>query len=79
MYVLLALSLGHLLNYCTKLLPKPIICSYVLVKICYKILYVIQGVKIIFNNFLASADIQVFDHTRDLPVSNAACDWQCTF
>ena len=41
---------------------KPII----LVKICYKLLYVIQGVKNSFGkvaNFLASADIRVFGRT----------------
>ena len=38
-------------------LTKPII----VVKICYKLLYVIQVVKkILINNFLASADIKVF-------------------
>ena len=36
--------------------------SIILVKICYKLLYVIQGVKNIFN-FLASADVKVFGRT----------------
>ena len=38
---------------------KPII----LVKICYKLLYVIQGVENKVTNFLASADIRVFGRT----------------
>ena len=38
---------------------KPII----LVKICYKLLYVIQGVENWLSNFLASADIRVFGRT----------------
>ena len=43
-------------------MTKPII----VVKICYKLLYVIQVVKKIFkliSNFLASTDIKVFGHT----------------
>ena len=55
---------------------KPII--YVLVKICYKLLYVIQGVENGFGkvaNFLASADIRVFGRTY----LNIASDWPCTF
>ena len=41
-------------------MTKPII----VVKICYKLLYVIQVVKKIFDtNFLASADIKVFGRT----------------
>ena len=41
-------------------MTKPII----VVKICYKLLYVIQVVKMIFdNNFLASTDIKVFGRT----------------
>ena len=43
-------------------MTKPII----LVKICYKLLYVIQVVKKTFDkyNFLASADIKVFGRTH---------------
>ena len=38
--------------------------SIIVVKICYKLLYVIQVVKKIFiNNFLASTDIKVFGCT----------------
>ena len=40
-------------------MTKPII----LVKICYKLLYVIQGVENKVTNFLASADIRVFGRT----------------
>ena len=42
-------------------MTKPII----VVKICYKLLYVIQVVKKIFDksNFLASTDIKAFGHT----------------
>ena len=40
-------------------MTKPII----VVKICYKLLYVIQVVKKIFDNFLASTDIKVFGRT----------------
>ena len=42
-------------------MTKPII----IVKICYKLLYVIQVVKKIFDksNFLASTDIKVFGRT----------------
>ena len=40
-------------------MTKPII----VVKICYKLLYIIQGVKkFLISNFLASADIKVFGH-----------------
>ena len=39
-------------------MTKPII----LVKICYKLFYIIQGVQNIYN-FLASADIKVFGRT----------------
>ena len=36
----------------------------ILVKICYKLLYIIQAVKKkILSNFLASADIKVFGRT----------------
>ena len=35
----------------------------IVVKICYKLLYVIQVVKKIFGNFLASTDIKVFGRT----------------
>ena len=41
-------------------MTKPII----VVKICYKLFYVIQVVKKIFiSNFLTSTDIKVFGHT----------------
>ena len=40
-------------------MTKPII----VVKICYKLLYVIQVVKKIFDNFLASTNIKVFGRT----------------
>ena len=41
-------------------MTKPII----VVKICYKLLYVIQVVKkILISNFLASTDIKVFGRT----------------
>ena len=41
-------------------MTKPII----VVKICYKLLYVIQVVKkILISNFLASTDIKAFDRT----------------
>ena len=40
-------------------MTKPII----LVKICYKLLYDIQGVENKVTNFLASADIRVFGRT----------------
>ena len=50
---------------------KPII----LVKICYKLLYVIQLVEIgLVSNFLASADIR-----SHMPVCNVASDWPRTF
>ena len=36
----------------------------IVMKICYKLLYVIQVVKkILISNFLASTDIKVFGHT----------------
>ena len=57
---------------------KPII----VVKICYKLLYVIQVVKkrFLINNFLASADIKVFGRTHIyVPIYNAASDWLHTF
>ena len=55
---------------------KPII----VVKIHYKLLYVIQVVKKIFliSNFLASTDIKVSGRTY-VPIYNAASDWPCTF
>ena len=40
-------------------MTKPIM----LVKICYKLLYVLQGVENKVTNFLASADIRVFGRT----------------
>ena len=41
-------------------MTKPII----VVKICYKLLYVIQVVKrVLISNFLASTDIKVFSRT----------------
>ena len=53
-------------------MTKPII----VVKICYKLLYVIQVVKkILISNFLASTDIKVLV----APVCNAASDWPRTF
>ena len=51
---------------------KPII----VVKICYKLLYVIQVVKrFLISNFLASTDIKVLV----APVCNAASNWLRTF
>ena len=38
---------------------KPIM----VVKTCYKLLYVIQVVKKLISNFLALADVKVFDRT----------------
>ena len=38
----------------------------ILVKICYKLLYVIQGVENKVTNFLASADIRGFGRTCQL-------------
>ena len=58
-------------------MTKPII----VVKICYKLLYVIQVVKKIFDkycNFLASTDIKVFGCTYIL-ICNAASDWPRPF
>ena len=56
-------------------MTKPI----VVVKICYKLLYVIQVDKRFFiSNFLASTDIKVFGHTY-VPIWNAASDWPRTF
>ena len=51
---------------------KPII----VVKTCYKLLYVTQVVKKLISNFLASADIKVFGCTY---IYNAASDWPRTF
>ena len=53
-------------------MTKPII----VVKICYKLLYVIQVVKIFLIS--ASTDIKVFGCTY-VPIYNAASDWPCTF
>ena len=54
---------------------KPII----VVKICYKLLYVIQVVKrFLISNFLASTDIKVFGRTY-VPICNAASDWPPPF
>ena len=55
-------------------MTKPII----VVKTCYKLLYVIQVVKKSFDKlFLASTDIKVFGRTY-LAICNAASDWPCT-
>ena len=55
-------------------MTKPII----VVKICYKLLYVIQAVKrFLISNFLASVDIKVFGRTS--PIYNATSDWPHTF
>ena len=56
-------------------MTKPII----VMKICYKLLYVIQVVKrFLISNFLASTDIKVFGRTY-VPICNAASDWPRTF
>ena len=57
-------------------MTKPII----VVKICYKLLYVIQVVKKIFDvsNFLASTDIKVFGRTYLFAMLYAS-DWPRTF
>ena len=56
-------------------MTKPII----VMKICYKLLYVIQVVKrFLISNFLASTDIKVFGRTY-VPIGNAASDWPRTF
>ena len=51
----------------------------IVVKICYKLLYVIQVVKrFLISNFLASTDIKVFGRTY-VPICNAASDWPSIF
>ena len=52
-------------------MTKPII----LVKICYKLLYVIQGVENSFGK--ATSWPQSF--WSHMPVSNVVSDWPCTF
>ena len=47
----------------------------ILVKICYQLLYVIQGVKNIFTSWPQLIS-KLWLH---LPACNAASDWPCTF
>ena len=59
------MSLGHLYNNIGSYKRWPsdkANHTYVRMKICYKLLYVIQRVKNIFN-FLSLANIKVFGHT----------------
>ena len=53
-------------------MTKPII----LVKICYKLLYVIQGVENSFGKGLMQLISEFLAH---MPVNNVASDWPCTF
>ena len=56
----------HHYNYKGGQVTKPVI----VVKIHYKLLYVIQVVKKIFDKYLASADIKVFGYTSRLMVAS---------
>ena len=70
------MSLGHLFH--TVIINKggQVTKPIIVVKICYKLLYVIQvNKRFLISNFLASTDIKVFGRTYLF----AASDWPHTF